>query len=255
MSYSTSAPVEAPSVRMRRRWPTRAVVSAAAALVGSAVVVAGPAQALPGDTVRVSSTSASNSTSEKTATATCPAGKQLVGAGAILNNAGSRVVIDSIVPNGSPNSAPTAVTVKALEDEIGTAASWSVTAYAVCTQLAITDVVRVSATSAVNSNSTRAAIATCPSGSRTLLGSGFDVVSGGGEANLNDLIPDLAGDGRVTVRAHEDSTGLAGNWSLTAYAICGVVDGDLERRHVDGAQNSSNKSATASCADGYTLLS
>ena len=102
------------------------------------------------------------------------------------------MILDSVVPNGSPNAAPTAVTVKALEDETGTAANWSVTAYGICTRLPITSVVRVSASSAVNSNSARAATATCPSGTRTLLGSGFDIVSGNGEVNMNDLIPDLA---------------------------------------------------------------
>jgi hypothetical protein len=39
--------------------------------------------------------------------ATCPAGKQPVGGGAILNKAGARVVVDSVVPNGSANTAPT----------------------------------------------------------------------------------------------------------------------------------------------------
>jgi len=218
-------------------------------------VVAGPAEALPGDTIRVSSTSASNATGEKTATATCRDGKQLVGAGAVLNNAGARVVIDSIVPNGSPNTAPTAVTVKAVEDETGTAANWSVTAYGVCTRLAVTNLVRVSAASAVNSNSARAAVATCPSGSRTLLGSGFDIVSGSGEANISDLIPDLGGDGTVTVRAHEDSTGLGSNWWLTAYAICGVVEGDMGITRSEGGMGSANQSVVVHCPEGYTLFS
>jgi hypothetical protein len=145
--------------------------------------------------------------------------------------------------------------VKALEDEIGTAANWSVTAYGVCTELLITDVVRVSAASAVNSNPTGAAAGTCPPGNRTLLGSEFGIVAGDGEVNMYDLIPDLAGDGQVAVRAHEDGTGFGGSWSVTAYAVCGVVNGDMEVEQVAGAQTSVNKSVTAYCAEDYTLLS
>jgi hypothetical protein len=66
----------------------------------------------------------------------------------------------------------------------------------------------VSATSAVSSVNARAAFVSCPHGNRTLLGSGFDINSGNGEVNVSDLIPDLSGDGEVTVRAHEDSNGF-----------------------------------------------
>ena len=243
-----------PSLRGRPR-ARAAILMGAAVLVSTVLSMSERASALPGDTIRVSSESVSNSSAQKTATATCAAGRQLVGAGANINNGGPRVIIDEIVPNGSANTAPTAVTVKALEDEVGTAANWSITAYGICTQLPITDVVRVSATSAVNSNATRAAVASCPPSNRTLLGSGFDISSGNGQVNVHDLIPSLAGDGQLSARAHEDSTGLAGNWSLTAYAICGVVNGDMEIEDVAGGQTSVDKSATAHCADGYTLLS
>jgi hypothetical protein len=255
MAKVTNTSVEAQLAGRKRPHRAPALVLAAAGFVGAMVVMAGPAAALPGTTIRISTTSASNSSSDKTVTTTCPAGKKLVGAGAILNNGGTRVIIDSIVPNGSPNTAPSAVTVKALEDETGTAANWSVTAYGVCTSLPITSVVRVSATSAANSNPTRAAIATCPHGTHTLLGSGFDIVTGNGEVNMHDLIPDLSGDGQVTVRAHEDSTGFGGTWSLTAYAVCGVVDGDVQLAQGNAAMNSTDKAATAHCADGYTALS
>jgi hypothetical protein len=111
-----------PSLLQGRRRRGAAVLGAAT-LVGAVLSMPRPAQALPGDTVRVSHDSAADSSSMKTSTATCPAGKQLVGAGANINSGGPRVVIDEIKPNGSANTAPTSVTVKAVEDQTGTAAN------------------------------------------------------------------------------------------------------------------------------------
>lgn len=246
-----------PSLQQRRRRRGVAVFGAAT-LVGAVLSMPSPAQALPGEVVRVSHDSASDSLPTKTSTATCPVGKQLVGAGANINNGGARVIIDEIRPNGSPYTAPTAVTVKAFEDETGTAANWSITAYGICTSLPITDLVRVSATSAVSSNNARAAVASCPPGNRTLLGSGFDIGAGNGEVNVSDLIPDLtglSGEPEVVVRAHEDSNGLDSNWSVTAFAICGVVNGDLDIHESPHGPVSANQSYTVSCPEGDRLLS
>ena len=229
-------------------------ITACGAAVAATLVLLPPvAQAAP-LTFRFASESASSSDAQKSVTATCPSGWQLVGAGANVNNGGRRVVIDEIHPNGSASTAPTAVTVWALEDQTGTAASWSVTAYAVCTALPIQSVVRVSSTSSVSSTP-KGATASCPAGARSLLGSGFNINDGNGQVNVQDVVPDLDGDGTVVVRAHEDPTGYAGSWSVTAYAICGVVDGALEIRTDEGPFNSSEKSEDISCRDGFTLLS
>ncbi|WP_433165945.1 hypothetical protein [Kribbella sp. CA-247076] len=76
---------------------------------------------------RVSATSPANSVS-KSVTATCPAGKKVVGTGHELLFGRGQVLLDDVVPSADLTS----VRVEAYEDQDGTAANWSVTAYAVC---------------------------------------------------------------------------------------------------------------------------
>ena len=69
----------------------------------------------------------------KSATVSCPAGTRVHGAGGQLPPAASgtvdrRLVIDKVAINPELSS----VTVRAVEDETGTAASWSVRAFALC---------------------------------------------------------------------------------------------------------------------------
>jgi hypothetical protein len=42
---------------------------------------------------------------------------------------------------------------------------------------------------------------------------------------------------------------------VTAYAICRVINGDLDVKHVPAAMDSSSKSYTVACGPGYKLLS
>jgi len=82
---------------------------------------------------QVTATSATNSSSGKSAVANCPPGKVLVGTGYNTNNGKSGVfpneetdiVIDAVFPS------PTNVSVVALEEE-PTSVNWSVTARAIC---------------------------------------------------------------------------------------------------------------------------
>jgi hypothetical protein len=71
-------------------------------------------------------TSASNSTTPKTVTASCNAGEGVLGGGGLVTNPGGSV---SIVGN-YPSSA-TAWTVDAIETD-NYNANWSITAYAIC---------------------------------------------------------------------------------------------------------------------------
>jgi hypothetical protein len=61
-------------------------------------------------------------------TATCPAGKNLLGAGAQIENGVGQVVLDDV----RPNALLTSVTVTALEDETGTTSTWFPVAHAIC---------------------------------------------------------------------------------------------------------------------------
>jgi len=77
----------------------------------------------------VSATSPTTSEENGTnATAACPAGKHLTGAGARVNNGHNEVVIDDM----RTNPALTSVTVAGFEDSDGYEGNWSVTAFGIC---------------------------------------------------------------------------------------------------------------------------
>jgi hypothetical protein len=76
---------------------------------------------------RVVATTPSNS-SNKSVTATCPSGKNLLGTGGDITGGLGQVVLGAV----EPNAALTSVTVTGLEDETGRAANWSLRSYAIC---------------------------------------------------------------------------------------------------------------------------
>lgn len=82
--------------------------------------------------VRVSAESPFNNTAAKSATATCPAGKRLIGTGAEISGALGLVVIDDLTPLASG----TAVLATGYQIPGTTATTWSVTAYALCATVA-----------------------------------------------------------------------------------------------------------------------
>ena len=136
----------------------------------------------PAGLVRVAATSPLNS-SNKSVTATCPAGKRVLGTGADINAGNGQVGIDDM----RPNPGLTAVTVQALEDETGQAGPWNVTAYAICAN-PLAGLERVSATSSLDSSSNRAATATCSPG-KTLIGTGSDINAGTGQVQQIEVLP------------------------------------------------------------------
>ncbi|WP_341720073.1 hypothetical protein QQG74_10350 [Micromonospora sp. FIMYZ51] len=88
------------------------------------------ANPLPG-LVRVTATSASNSTDSRFVSAACPAAKVLTGAGYEVVGALGEVVVDDFRPNGNAGTAPTAVTAGAYEED-AYPSTWRVQAYAIC---------------------------------------------------------------------------------------------------------------------------
>jgi hypothetical protein len=159
----------------------------------------------------------SNSTAEtsvnKQVTATCPAGKKVVGvAGEVVNGLG-QVILDDMRPTADLNS----VVVNGVEDETGTFSSWGLTARAICANPPA-GLVRVSATSALDSDTPKAATADCPAG-KNVLSSGYDINSFNGEVLLGSLSPSNLLT-QTTVSGIEDATGNANNWSVTVYGIC-----------------------------------
>src|SRR5262245_39968311 len=188
---------------------------------------------------RISSTSPINS-SNKSATATCPGGKRVVGAAGQLTGVFGDVTLGLV----RPNSALTSVTAQGREDENGTVLNWTVTAYAVCADpppgLGL-----VTAASPDNS-ANKAVTATCPAGKR-LLGTGAEVDGGAGQAAPNDVIPGSTLRA-ATVQGLEDENGTSANWHVRAYAICSNPVAGLERVVAQSPTDSATtKTATASC--------
>ncbi|HET9518560.1 MAG TPA: hypothetical protein VFO77_12630 [Actinoplanes sp.] len=237
---------------MRLRTISRVLLPGVVVASGVLVAAAPAAAAVPG-LVRVSATSANNSNDFRSVTATCPAGKNLIGTGYQINGATGEAVVDNLLPNGSATTAPTAVTVAAYEAD-SFAGNWSVTVYATCAD-PIAGLVRVSASSASNSNDFRSATATCPTG-KTMVGTGYQINGATGEATVDELRPNgstTSAPTSVTVGVYEGDS-FAGNWSVSAFAICADPLSGLVRVSTTGASNSNDfHSATATCPAGKRL--
>ncbi|MGN9809251.1 hypothetical protein ACTMSW_07820 [Micromonospora sp. BQ11] len=223
------------------------------AVAGAVVVPASPASAAVPGLVRIAATSASTSNDFQAVTATCPAGKVLTGAGYVLNGATGEAVVDDFRPNGGPATAPTAVTVGAYEAE-AFAGNWSVTAYAVCAN-PLAGLVRVSVTGASASSDFQSTTATCPAG-KVLTGTGFELNGATGEGVVDDFRPNggpATAPTAVTVGAYE-AEAFAGNWSVTAYAICANPLAGLVRATATSAVTSDDfQSITTACPAGKVL--
>jgi hypothetical protein len=194
---------------------------------------------------RVHAESVSNSF-DKAVSVSCPAGKQVTGAGAEIINGAGQVILTDVVPNGGLTS----VTAEALEDQSGYANNWILRAYAICATPppGLERVLAESPFTSLNKSVT----ATCPAGKR-LLGAGGEIFAGGNQVVLEDVrVSSLTG---VTAQGVEDQDGTAGNWFARAYAICANPVHLLERVAATSPTDSSrDKSATATCSPGKRVV-
>lgn len=110
------------------------------------------------------------------------------------------------------------VTVTGAEDDDGTAAPWGVRAEAVCGR-PHPNHQRRTATSGTDSAGTKTVSAHCPAGT-TLHGIGGEINGGAGDVRLAAVDSLVGLEARVI--AVEDQNGFAGDWSVTAYAVCGT---------------------------------
>jgi hypothetical protein len=157
--------------------------------------------------------SRSGSDANQSVAAICPAGKQVVGAGAETSGGVGRVVLDDL----RPTSDHTRVIATGFEAEGGTTDSWTITAHAMCANpLPGLEVRKLS--SEAGSFDGGAVTETCSAGKK-VVGAGGEITGGLGQVIMNGITPsaDLKS---VTVSAHEDGNGTSFNWNLTAYAIC-----------------------------------
>ncbi|MFE9188885.1 hypothetical protein ACFYL6_04665 [Micromonospora sp. NPDC007208] len=120
---------------------------------------------------------------------------------------------------------------------------------------AVPGLVRVAATSVNNSADYHSVTATCPVG-KVLTGTGYELNGVTGEGVVDDLRPNggvATAPTAVTVGAYETEA-FAGNWSVTAYAICANPLPGLVRIATASVSNSVDyRSVTATCPVGKVL--
>ena len=209
--------------------------------------LAGSAQGAVIGVQRVVVATTEDSVDAKAATATCPAGKRVVGAGADVTPGNGEVLIDEI----RPGPGLTSLTVTASENDGGTGAAWYVAAWAICAYPP-PGLELVSATSA-SSSAGKSVVATCPAGKR-VVGAAGGTAGAPGQLLLDGIKPD-SGLTKVTVNAFEDQTGTAASWSVTANAVCAnPVNGLVRVYETSASDSTANRVQTKGCPPGKQLL-
>jgi hypothetical protein len=212
------------------------------AIAGLILGLAVPAQAVPGLSVQTV-VSAASSAGTQLISASCPAGKRVVGGGGIVDGADGNAAITSLRPLTDRFE------VVAVETDNGYAGSWWLRAFAICAD-PVPGLQIVASTSASSSLSSRSHGAACPAGTR-VLGAGGRVNNAGGQVALQAVSTNVPMASQATVAGREDVDGYTGTWSLTSYAICAnPVAGFSIATGFSAWDSSSAKLATATCPAG-----
>ncbi|HEY0640629.1 MAG TPA: hypothetical protein VGD67_23615 [Pseudonocardiaceae bacterium] len=198
--------------------------------------------ALPGVELVWSPIVAPGSETTRSAVATCPAGKYVVGAFAFTSSAPHDVVITALVPTAS------SVYAFAREDQDGYAGDWLLTAQAYCADPP-PGLTSVSAYSVINSMNKQVSV-TCPTGTR-LLTAGWDVGSGAGQVYVNQLAPSITG---VSATGMEDQDGQAGNWRVNVHAVCADPLPGHVVQSATATASSADKTVLVDCGPGTRRL-
>jgi hypothetical protein len=141
---------------------------------------------------------------------TCPTQKHVIGVGGRINNGQGDVILDYVVPN----AALTSVTVRGTPIPGVFPVGWSVTAFAVCADVAAPQ--RVSFASGFGAAASKSVSMSCPAGTG-LYSTGAQISPGSGNVFL-DLVHAVTTHSfgaRASARA-----GFGGAWTLFTYGIC-----------------------------------
>lgn len=206
---------------------------------------AAPAAAVPGLVFVSSVPTVTDSSSTKTATINCPAGKKVYSAGGsiqIVSGASGRVVLTAVFPSPTLDS----VTAIAAEDAAGFSGTWRMHAQAICGN-PVANMQRVKASSSTAAFDANLATATCPA-STVLYGTGFAIQGAPGRVFIEQLSRANSTNHLVEGLARVDDSGLAIPWSIDVLAICGAAAPGYEIMSQQGVQDSvSPKTNILSC--------
>jgi hypothetical protein len=223
------------------------------AVVSTAAVVAGmgwaaPAWAVPAGLETVTH-SAAESSADKSALASCPAGKVVTGGGGFLpagSSAAGRVGLDRLEPLA--NGTGFLATMREV-GPVNFAGEWGLQTLAQCATTPAGYQV-VATTGAVG---TEFVTASC--GTKKVIGMGGRINSGLGDVVLDQVVPsfDLTS---VTVRAVTVQGTSPAGWSATSIAVCANAPAGLERIVRTAASSSdSSDSGFETCPAGKGLYS
>jgi hypothetical protein len=156
-------------------------------------------------------------TTAQQATATCPPGRSIIGAGASLSNGWGQVSISSLLmsePFG------TETTAKAITDKDGYSGSWSITSYAICAN-APSGWHAIGSSSNFDTSQTKIKPVFCPAG-QSPIGGGWTVpglTSRSVDTYITRLLTNSGQDANVTITSTAASLPTS-NWSENVQAVC-----------------------------------
>jgi len=239
------------TVKLLNIWPRTALMMSVVVGVALTALVVGAGSAsaasVPRPVIKSALTQFDSNPGEKTALAQCPAGTRVIGGGGRVNG-GQHVVITRQSPFHGVNDT---FVVSAQEDQVGTAQSWAVQAFAICSvPLPGLEIVKV--TSPSGSSGFQGQNADCSPGKNVLGGGGrINGETGQGSLNTQALFPN-----RASAAGVEDTDGFAGNWSVSAYAICANLNSVFDSRVVSvqtATDSTARKIFTVDCPAGMRL--
>ncbi|MBB5867563.1 hypothetical protein F4553_000942 [Allocatelliglobosispora scoriae] len=197
-----------------------AMAITAAAVAAVQLTGATAASAVAGQQV-VKAISSINSTASKSATAYCPAGKQVLGGGGglvwDLQHHSRAVALTRMEPVHPGGGALDYFIVTGAETSAGETGDWWLDAYAICAD-PMAGYTIVSASTATSSTSAQLAQATCP-GVKKVIGTGASVSTTSGQVALQVMRASLTTTSSYA-QGHEDADGYLGLWYATAFAVC-----------------------------------